>query len=264
MATGMNCTSCSFEVSPDFAFCPKCGAKVETGCPSCGFDCPPDFAFCPKCGTAQAQTMAPAAPPAVPTPAADPPVSDQEADRRPVTMLFADLSGFTSLGERLDPEDLRALQSDLHRELASVIKDFEGFLEKFVGDAVLACFGAPIAHEDDPARALGAALAMQERIDVLNGRWQTRLGRALALHIGVETGPVVAGALGSTAEAAYAVTGDMTSRPAARTMSSFMASCSASMSMMGPRAVLITMMPRFADSSAALSIRFCVSSLSGV
>jgi predicted ATPase/class 3 adenylate cyclase len=123
-------------------------------------------------------------------------------------VLFADLSGFTSLGERLDPEDLRALQNDLHREMASVIKDFDGFLEKFVGDAVLACFGAPVAHEDDPARALGAALAMRAGIESLNGRWQERLGKALALHIGVETGPVVAGALGIAEEAAYAVTGD--------------------------------------------------------
>jgi class 3 adenylate cyclase len=69
-----------------------------------------------------------------------------EADRRPVTVLFADLSGFTTLSERLDPEDVRAFQSDLFQEMASVVEHYEGFVEKFVGDAIMAVFGAPLAH----------------------------------------------------------------------------------------------------------------------
>ena len=131
-----------------------------------------------------------------------------EADRRPVTVLFADLSGFTTLSEHLDPEDVRAFQSDLFQEMASVVEHYEGFVEKFVGDAIMAVFGAPIAHEDDPERGLHAALAMHDRMGELNRRWQQRLGKPLALHIGVNTGPVVAGHLGSTSGAAYAVTGD--------------------------------------------------------
>ncbi len=142
-----------------------------------------------------------------PTELFETPVS--ETDRRPVTVLFADVSGFTALGERLDAEDLRALQSDLHRETASVIASFDGFLEKFVGDAVLAVFGAPVAHEDDPARAIRAALALRERVQALNERWEERLGRPLALHMGVNTGRVVAGTLGATGAGAYAVTGDV-------------------------------------------------------
>ena len=142
-----------------------------------------------------------------PTELFEAPVS--ETDRRPVTVLFADVSGFTGLGERLDAEDLRALQSDLHRETASVIASFNGFLEKFVGDAVLAVFGAPVAHEDDPARAIRAALALRERVQALNERWEERLGRPLALHMGVNTGRVVAGTLGATGAGAYAVTGDV-------------------------------------------------------
>jgi adenylate cyclase len=130
------------------------------------------------------------------------------ADRRPVTVLFADLSGFTTLGERLDPEEIRALQGELFEEMASVIKRYDGFVEKFVGDAVMAVFGAPTAHEDDPERALHAALAMHERVAALSGRWERRLGVPLRLHVGVHTGPVVAGSLGTTANAAYAVTGD--------------------------------------------------------
>jgi adenylate cyclase len=125
-----------------------------------------------------------------------------------VSVLFADLSGFTALSEPLDPEEVRAFQSDLFQEMASVIEHYEGFVEKFVGDAVMAVFGAPVAHEDDPERALRAALAMHAQMEGLNRRWESRLGIPLALHIGVNTGPVVAGNLGSTAGAAYTVTGD--------------------------------------------------------
>ena len=125
-------------------------------CAGCGFDAPSDFAFCPKCGRKLER--------------------EPEADRRTVTVLFADLSGFTALAERLDPEDVRAFQSDLFQEMAAAIMQSEGFVQKFVGDAVMAIFGAPVAHEDDPERALRAALAMQERMAGLNGRWQDRLG----------------------------------------------------------------------------------------
>jgi adenylate cyclase len=134
--------------------------------------------------------------------------AESSADRRPVTVLFADLAGFTTLGERLDPEEVRALQGELFEEMTSIIKRYDGFVEKFVGDAVLAVFGAPVAHEDDPERALHAALAMHERVAGLSSRWERRLGVPLRLHVGVHTGPVVAGSLGATPEAAYAVTGD--------------------------------------------------------
>jgi adenylate cyclase len=123
-------------------------------------------------------------------------------------VLFADLSGFTALSERLDPEEVRNFQNDLFAELSSAIQRYEGFVEKFVGDAVMAVFGAPVAHEDDAERALHAALEMHERTVSLDRRWGRRLGRTVALHIGVNTGPVVAGTLGSHAGGAYAVTGD--------------------------------------------------------
>jgi adenylate cyclase len=171
-------------------------------CSGCGFEAPADFAFCPKCGARLAAAPAPP-PPTPPSPTAAP-----DSDRRPVTVLFADLVGFTALSEGLDAEDVRAIQADLFREMSASIERYEGFVEKFVGDAVMAVFGAPIAHEDDPERGLRAALMMRERVAALNLRWERRLGRPLALHIGVNTGPVVAGRIGATADAAYAVTGD--------------------------------------------------------
>jgi adenylate cyclase len=132
----------------------------------------------------------------------------READRRQVTVLFADLSGFTALAERLDPEEVRAFQNALFETLAQAIARYDGFVEKFVGDAVMAVFGAPVAHEDDPQRALDTALDMLDRSAALSERWAGRLGRPVTLHVGVHTGPVVAGSLGDAAGAAYAVTGD--------------------------------------------------------
>ena len=147
----------------------------------------------------------------MPQPAAKPPRSEsteQHADRRVVTILFADLSGFTTLAERLDPEEVRAFQGRLFETLGEVIARYDGFVEKFVGDAVLAVFGAPVAHEDDPERACDAALEMRDRCHGLSGEWESRLGQPVLLHIGIHTGPVVAGHLGGAAGAAYAVTGD--------------------------------------------------------
>jgi adenylate cyclase len=181
--------------------------RLTMACTACGFDAAPDFAFCPKCGqrlaTAEAATTA--QPP--PAPAAESP-AEKETDRRPVTVLFADLSGFTTLSERLDPEDVRALQSDLFKEMSEAIQRFDGFVEKYVGDAVMAVFGAPVAHEDDPERAVRAALSMRERVALLSDQWARRLKQPLTLHIGINTGPVVAGNIGTDRDAAYAVTGD--------------------------------------------------------
>jgi len=210
----MTCPGCGFEARADFAFCPKCGRKLPPTCPACGFACTPEFAFCPKCGTPLAAAAATPPPPTAAQQPAQPPArtpapaAGGDADRRPVTVLFADLAGFTALSERLDPEDVRAFQNDLFRTMAEEIQRFDGFVEKFVGDAVMAVFGAPVAHEDDPERALRAGLALLERMHALSRQWEPCFGTAVTLHIGVNTGPVVAGSLGGAAGGAYAVTGD--------------------------------------------------------
>lgn len=180
----MACAACGFEVAPDFAFCPKCGNRLAAACPS------PAAAQSPRAVAIESTS------------------GEAETDRRPVTVLFADLSGFTALSERFDPEEMRALQTDLFGAMSATIERFDGFVEKFVGDAVMAVFGAPVAHDEDPERALRAALTMQERVAALSEQWMRRLGQPLALHIGVNTGPVVAGHIGSSRDSAYAVTGD--------------------------------------------------------
>jgi adenylate cyclase len=173
-------------------------------CIACGFSSDADFAFCPKCGASR--NAAPHG--AVPKGARAPEALRHDADRRQVTVLFADVSGFTALAERLDPEDVRAFQNALFAMLGEAVARYDGFVEKFVGDAVMAVFGAPVAHEDDPERALNAALDMLARSAQLSERWAARVGEPISLHISVHTGPVVAGSLGNDAGGAYAVTGD--------------------------------------------------------
>jgi len=210
------CSGCGLEAATGFAFCPRCGRRLPGPCPACGFVCEPDFAFCPRCGSARpsaggapsAATPAASVEPDKAPAAATADGRPREADRRQVTILFADLSGFTALSERLDPEEVRTFQNALFEMLARTIARFDGFVEKFVGDAVLAVFGAPVAHEDDPARACHAALSMLAAGATLSQQWAGRLGRPVTLHVGIHTGPVVAGTLGAAAGSTYAVTGD--------------------------------------------------------
>src|SRR5262245_27167520 len=132
------CAGCGSEASPTFAFCPRCGRRLPSPCAACGFPCEPDFAFCPRCGAARGPGNTPA-PGAAETPVesrtaparARPDGADREAYRRQVTVLFADLSGFTTLAERLDPEDVRAFQGALFEMLAGAITRCDGFVEKF-------------------------------------------------------------------------------------------------------------------------------------
>ncbi|MDA9423111.1 adenylate/guanylate cyclase domain-containing protein [Bradyrhizobium sp. CCBAU 53380] len=225
----MNCPGCGFEVQSGFAFCPKCGTKQPNACPGCGFPCAPDFIYCPKCGSvisgatndgghASAQTS----PATLPIRSSSPPLPqtaqhafrpqsdnvDSEANRRTITVLFADLSGFTAMSERLDPEVMQTLQNQLFEELTAAVQGFGGFVDKFIGDALLALFGAPAAHEDDPERAVRAALDMISRAARLSERAKAYAGSPLQLHVGINTGHVVAGGLGVGIAKSYSVTGD--------------------------------------------------------
>ncbi|MGX5843200.1 adenylate/guanylate cyclase domain-containing protein [Mesorhizobium sp. ArgA1] len=218
----MDCSGCGFEIEGGYAFCPKCGRRQPVSCASCGYVCAPDFEFCPKCGASVGATAKAAERPA-PTPSrttAQPsrtpsrniesdegPHSVSDADRRTVTVLFADLCGFTTLSEQLDPEVMQALQNELFKELTAAVQNFGGFVDKFIGDALLALFGAPVAHEDDPERALRAALDMIARTARL-GESTPHSGTPLLLHIGINTGPVVTGGLGIGTAKSYSVTGD--------------------------------------------------------
>jgi class 3 adenylate cyclase/predicted ATPase len=113
--------------------------------------------------------------------------------RKVATLLFCDLTGSTALGERVDPETLRGLMAAYFQEMRSIVERHGGTVEKFIGDAVLAAFGVPRAHEDDALRACRAALEMQSRLADLNEELERRFGERISLRIGVNTGEVVAG-----------------------------------------------------------------------
>src|SRR5438067_902912 len=129
---------------------------------------------------------------------------DQE--RRLVTVLFADFVGFTAIADDLDPEELQMLVSGIFEDLAEEALRHDGTIEKFIGDAIFVIFGAPIAHEDDPQRALRCALGMQRIFSEHAARVKGQLGIELGLRIGIHTGMVVAGAVRAPAE--YGVMGD--------------------------------------------------------
>ena len=188
-------------------------ARTKATCASCGSTIRAKDRFCPSCGTpiAAAQAPAPAATPA-PT-SASLQISAETSDalleqRKVVTILFADLSGSTPLAEKLDPEELRGILGSYFGALARQIQRYEGTIDKYIGDAVMAVFGAPISHEDDAERAIHAALAMQASIVRLNDDLDRKYGVRLSLRIGVNTGEVVAGLLANDVQRAYTVVGD--------------------------------------------------------
>jgi len=131
-----------------------------------------------------------------------------EGERRQVTVVFADISGFTALSERLDPEDVASLVNDCLKELAQAVYQYEGMVDKFIGDCIMAVFGAPIALEDDAEHALRATIAMRENLQRFNRRWIEKLGHPLNVHIGVNTGMVIAGNIGNDLRMSYTVMGD--------------------------------------------------------
>ena len=195
-----------------------CGASLATACPSCGTENPPGAKFCIECGTALGAGGAAGAAPraetpsstATPAPAARPDLAPAGAaappeERRKATVLFADLSGYTAVAERMDPETLKGLVDRALQRLGQEVERYGGRVDKYIGDNVMAVFGAPVAHEDDPERAVRAGLAMQGAMDEVNGWMSDAADVSFSLRVGVNSGEVLAGQVGS---GEYTVMGD--------------------------------------------------------
>ena len=181
----MRCTQCGTEYAPGAKYCSQCAAPISPGPTPVG------------------------APPSTASPAASPlstsPTSGaSQADRRLVTILFADISGFTSLSEKLDPEAVHDLVTACFDRLVPCIQSYDGTIDKFIGDEVMALFGAPVAHENDPERALRATLEMRDALAGFNQQH----GVGLGVHFGVNTGLVYAGGVGGGNRQDYSVMGD--------------------------------------------------------
>ena len=197
MAVGMNmrCPKCGVEVAPGKRFCADCGAPLPIRCPKCGAEVQVGKAFCADCGARlEAASLAPAGKPTPPpsgvrvaAEAAEIP----EGERKTVTALFADIKGSMELIEDLDPEEARRLVDPALKLMMDAVHRYEGYVAQSTGDGIFALFGAPIAHEDHPQRALYAALRMQEDIRRYAERLRAEKGVNLQVRVGVNTGEVV-------------------------------------------------------------------------
>ena len=192
----MRCPQCQSENRTDRKFCAACGAALERTCAACGFKNEPSDRFCGGCG----RSMADAAP------AGEQRVRPEHAlpERRPVAVLIADLSNFTRLSAGRDPEDTQRLLTRYFDAIDPIVLQHGGTIDKHIGDAMMALFGAPIAHGDDAVRAARAAIAIHRRLADLS----RESGEAFGAHIGIALGEVLAGHFGSAGHAAYTVTGD--------------------------------------------------------
>ena len=170
-----HCPACGTDASPGQRFCGQCGASLARACPSCGAENPSGHRFCGACGTALATAGS--------EPAPDSPSG--VAERRLVSVLFADLVGFTTLSEHRDPEEVRQLLSSYFERCRNLIERYAGTVEKFIGDAVMAVWGTPLAREDDAERAVRAALALTQEVAVLGEEAQMP---GLRVRAGVLTG----------------------------------------------------------------------------
>jgi class 3 adenylate cyclase/tetratricopeptide (TPR) repeat protein len=192
----MKCSNCATENPQENKFCRKCGKQLSLSCPQCGAKVLADDSFCGKCGQdlATANETEQALP-------------ESDGERKHVTVLFSDLSGYTAMSERLDPEEVKEITTSIFSQISKVIDKYEGFVEKFVGDAVMALFGVPKAHEDDPLRAIRAAREIHELVDSMSPEVEKTVDRPISMHTGINTGLVVTGEV-DMAKGTHGVSGD--------------------------------------------------------
>jgi class 3 adenylate cyclase/tetratricopeptide (TPR) repeat protein len=172
----MRCPACDHE-NPDVArYCAACGASLTASCPHCHAAASPGTRFCTSCGEPIAGSGA--------ADAADEGDAAAPAERRRVSVLFVDLENFTALAESLDPEEVRTIQSRYFEVARSIVARYGGTIEKFIGDAVMAVWGAPAAHEDDAERAVRAAVALVDAVGRLGGAAGTLLSARAAVTSG--------------------------------------------------------------------------------
>ena len=221
----MTCGHCGHQPPAGSLFCNSCGAKLEMTCASCGATPPPGSRFCNVCGVPLAGQVSRSKPvvsleglqdPSSPQPPASqapnselgispapitytpPHLAERiratvitDGERKTITALFADLKGSTALIEGLDPEEARAIIDPALQLMMDAVHRYEGYVAQVLGDGIFALFGAPIAHEDHPQRALYAALRMQEEMRRYGDQVRLKHGVPLAMRVGVNTGEVV-------------------------------------------------------------------------
>jgi class 3 adenylate cyclase/tetratricopeptide (TPR) repeat protein len=221
----MKCPECQFENREGAKFCLKCGEKLEFKCPKCGKHLPSEAMFCDECGH---KLTLPSEPPPkdlsfdekltkiqkyLPKGLTDKILSQRdriEGERKQVTVMFADMEGFTSLSERLGLEEAYTIMDQVYEILIHKVHDYEGTVNEFTGDGIMALFGAPIALEDASQRAIRSSLAIHREISKFsNGlKQRKKIELPLKMRIGIHTGPVVVGTLGNDLRVEFKAVGD--------------------------------------------------------
>ncbi|MBF0163109.1 MAG: tetratricopeptide repeat protein [Magnetococcales bacterium] len=212
----MNCSQCQLDNRQGVNYCTRCGSPLIAVCSHCRAPRALEDIYCGECGIRlpAPSTNRVATPTAISnagTVQASTSQSAQvplESERKNVTVLFADISGFTAMSEKMDPEEVTNIMNGCMKMLADIVHRYEGYVDKFIGDCIMAIFGAPVTHENDPELALRAALDMQKEMEEYNIRLQGRIENPLTLHTGVNSGMVIAGGVGSDKKMEYTVMGD--------------------------------------------------------
>src|SRR5919197_5059055 len=223
----MRCLNCQFDNPPAMKFCGQCGTQLAQLCPRCGAENQPTFKFCGQCGTALTTPPPPADTAGDPAQLSRPPEAQRqgytpphlaekilrsrsalEGERRHVTVLFADMTGFTPLAEKLDPEEVHQIIDRCFELITAEVHRFEGTINQYTGDGVMALFGTPVAHEDSPRRAVHAALGIQRALREYGQELQAQRGFTLQMRISIHTGLVVVGKIGDDLRMDYTAVGD--------------------------------------------------------
>jgi class 3 adenylate cyclase len=217
--TNMLCPKCQFENPDENKFCRECGSKLRLECPVCASEILSSDKFCGECGHAlKESTQTPAVDYSKPqsyTPKflADKILTNRsalEGERKLVTVLFADVANYTAMSEALDPEEVHQIMDGCFKILMDEIHNYEGTINQFTGDGVMALFGAPLAHEDHAQRACYASLSIQKDVEAYEEKIKTKYGVNFKMRIGLNSGPVVVGAIGDDLRMDYTAVGDTT------------------------------------------------------
>jgi len=220
----MKCPKCQFENLGGLKFCGKCGAKLEKVCPKCNFSNPHDFIYCGECGHDLTLPSRPISKELsfdeklakiqryLPKGLSEKILAQRgriEGERKQVTVMFCDMEGFTSLTEKLGSEEMYSVMDEVYEILIHKVHDYEGTVNELTGDGIMALFGAPIALEDAPQRAIRSALAIHQEINKFSDRIKKEKGiPTLKMRIGIHTGPVVVGTLGNDLRVEFKAVGD--------------------------------------------------------
>ncbi len=201
----VGCPSCKSD-NPDGAkFCNSCGHKIEFICPNCNQLNPQSSKFCNECGTrllepddstsqdaSESEIEEPVGP-QITEPGPAPENTCAEGERKYATVLFSDLSGYTAMSEELDLEEVKSIMGRIFGEVAQVVAKYDGHIDKFIGDSAMAIFGVPACHEDDAIRAILAAQEIHAIVEKISPEIQPKIGRALTMHTGINTGLIITG-----------------------------------------------------------------------